>query len=120
MHFCLPLPVIIQEYYFKRTTFKPEYTWHCNPQGLSFPNVTIRKRALLPHDFTLILQSIIISIVRRYCFCDTFCLLHLSKSPAINRCGVLRCPDFPHPAIKRNAIRQSIYIKPKNFYKVSI
>jgi len=48
------------------------YTWHFNPQGLSPSTVACRRRALLPHDFTLTslqecggLFSVTLSVSRR-------------------------------------------------------
>ncbi len=53
-----------------RSLRQSKCTWHFNPRGLSAPAVARRRRALLPHVFTLALTP---RGSGRYGFCDTFC-----------------------------------------------
>ena len=72
--------------------------WHFNPKGLSPPTVTSRRRALLPHVFSLTLSTCsrqafygpgkAPASVRRYIFCDTFCT-PITRGPTLSDGSVL-------------------------------
>ena len=76
------------------------YTWHFNPQGLSPPNITTRRRALLPHVFTLTtprrggLLSVTLSVEAGF----------LPLPPPLKWYGALHCPDFPLPITTKVAM----------------
>lgn len=61
------------------------FIWHFNPQGLSASRIAAKRRALLPHIFTLIPPRGL--GVGTVIFCDTLCLLICIKIPSVRWCG---------------------------------
>ena len=63
-----------------------------NPRGLPTLHITVKRRALLPHVFTLTSRP---KAKGGIAFCGTFRILRIRRTPAVSRRGALRCPDFP-------------------------